>query len=537
MASYHARLKELSDRLQQSRPKLSPDEATRIEGVIGKLDQQRDALLSALADAAGDEGDDKMADKFKEAYEEGREQIDELLEQMLDGLPSPQSNEAVCFRNRAIIEELRFWDGLAGLGLGEAHDKLQALGETVEWEIQTLTIKWNDISGPDLALLQAEIDATRKANDILKDGIAKAGPMYLAIGRSTADANDWIRGIAKKVNAKAKEVLLQYMIPEELADFLTTMGRPGKEAIDIAEMEHGMPPGESAAGLVVHVGDDTFRMMDPGAWTADTLKVAIKAAAVALHMDPDAVSMGTALLGKISDAIKEASFTIREQYYQQVQQYKNILPNQDAVLVAFSTTRHEADDFIKKNNFDAASKVFDQIKDGLDHWASAPATPGLGADATAFAFDVREALSRRMGKLDQQFRDLFTQHADKFLGPVSDAVKQSLLQSETWHELQVGMIGLGLPARLVQWRDNVVTIQPQLADGLKELQANLAGLPVDLGFQFQQEYSDWQSKLQDQLQKVSDDAKQMQQECTKVVADEQILRDYGRDALLARLLT
>ena len=49
---------------------------------------------------------------------------------------------------------------------------------------------------------------------------------------------------------------------------------------------------------------------------------------------------------------------------------KNLIPVQTAILVVFSQTRKDADDFIRNHGFDTAKKQYEDADNAMEAWAN-----------------------------------------------------------------------------------------------------------------------------------------------------------------------
>jgi hypothetical protein len=535
MPNFDGRYKELMKRLDEARPKLKAEEITRIDAAIRAVDQARHAALADVSTRIGDGGDSEQAGPCKNALANAWSAIDPPMENMLGGVTEP-SEAATGFRNRMIIEELRFWTMLQGLDLGGAHDEIKKRAANLEAEMDVLRTKWDAIEGPDKDILDAEVAATRKAVEILKKGSEAAASTKAEALRLLAEANELVRSVAKRVNAEAKMALTACGVPEGAADFLTTMGKPGKQVIDINEDNNGIPAGDTAKGLVFHVGDESFRIMDPGAWTADALKMAVKAAGVRMHLDPEMVSAVTFALGRLSDALKDASIYLQGPYCDQVRSVRGMFPSQDSLLVVFSQTRKEADDFIRNKDNELANERYNKVCADLDRLHSDAPSEGFKADIDEFGEIVVKGLHERVSEVDENYHSFVNWNSGKFIGDhVSPELKEKLLGSGTFDELRYGIKSMSLPESLKWWRDGVTALTPQVGGAFTAFNDVIDQLPFEVGGQIQSELNDWQDRIQAQLRQIADNARTASDACVQIIGNDQVDKDFDRRALEARV--
>lgn len=79
--------------------------------------------------------------------------------------------------------------------------------------------------------------------------------------------------------------------------------------------------------------------------------------------------------------------------------------------MTFSTTRREASDYVKNNNYDKAKQHFDDAKRALEGFQSS-GTDGLKAEAAQWAHLAEGPLAQFLG----QMRKIHAEFVDKFQG-------------------------------------------------------------------------------------------------------------------------
>jgi hypothetical protein len=540
MASYNRHGAELRARFVAIRETIALSEVATIDTGLNALDSVWYNALNELAFAAGDEGDDLMKSKVDGLIVSGKQNVANAITNLLRGITTP-TLPALAFVNQANVESTRFFEGLAALNLGAARDALQTTAENIEWELKALDVKWSELSDQDNAILAAELEAWKKANDVVKNAIAKGTSLKADALKRIVDINQRIRDIPKTVGEIAKATFQADGLPEDLAKFLAAeMGKPGKSVIDTMEVQ-GVPAGDTAKGLVFHVGDADYRIMDVGAWTGDALKVAVKgaiqAAAQRAGLDPQLAGDCFTALGYVSDWIKDAATTLMGPYVEQVKAVKSLMPGQGAVVTVFSNCRREAFDFMQRNDPAIALKQFSDIKDGLSRWStSSSLPPGTQGDAAEFAGNVVTGLNNRMSKLDAEYQQLFNNFKPIFLGTKIDPdVEEKLMQTRSWNDLQSGIIGLRLPDVLADWSNAVLTVRPMLADALTQLQNDLLGLPMDIVSNLKGQVAKLQTDIASKLDSIASDAARQLEECKKAVSDDQVKQDFSRQPMLDAL--
>jgi hypothetical protein len=276
--------------------------------------------------------------------------------------------------------------------------------------------------------------------------------------------------------------------------------------------------------------------MDPGAWTADALKMAIKGAGLSMHLDPEMVSAVTFALGRLSDALKDASVYLQGPYCDQIRSVRAMFPSQDSLLVVFSQTRKEADAFIRNNDNELANQRHDKVCSDLDHLRSDAPSEGFRPDLDEFGEIVVKGLHERVSEVDDNYRSFVNWNSDKFIGDhVSPELKEKLLGSRTFEELRYGIKGFSLPENLKWWRGGVTNLTPQFGDAFTAFNDVIDRLPLDVGGQIQSELNAWQDKIQSQLRQIADTARSTSDACSQIIGNDQVDKDFDRRALEERV--
>lgn len=105
------------------------------------------------------------------------------------------------------------------------------------------------------------------------------------------------------------------------------------------------------------------------------------------------------------------------------------------LLLAFSETRKEVEEFVKTTNFEAAEAAFEQAEKELDELVGAMKTSGQKDDLGRFRDRVLDALEDVLDAAERRHDEFVSKHRTKFFGPLSSQVIEELIESSRWDGL------------------------------------------------------------------------------------------------------
>ena len=458
MPSYDRRPAELAEQVKALRGAEGPvEELAVMEAGVTDYATSRSQGLEAVRALAVETGRQERADEYQTALEWVRLAVGTSLQQLLEGIAEP-SHRAWLVREKAMVEDDRFLGQLDGLKLGEARDRMVALVRNLEEMIKALDAKWDTASDEDKRIEDLEREAARRMNDALRRAIDEALPLWQKLGNQVGSFVDEVAKLPDQVNEALVEVLVTKAgISREWAQLIPQISSPGKDSFEAAK-QLGIPAAEFAKAL-------PFLTPDPGMWVGDTVKKL-------LGTDI------TALLTILGEARKTAVMYLIGGYAEAKQAFLSQLPNQGVILSTLSRTRHDVDDFIQRNGVDAARKLTDEARAGLDRWAADQPTDGLKADAATFATAVKEGWAGLLAEMEKTFETFVRENAGRFFGPVSSDTVEAVLHPSEWNGVRDGILGLHLDERLREWRAQAMAVEPGCLNAFKQISGKVAGLPV-----------------------------------------------------------
>jgi len=105
------------------------------------------------------------------------------------------------------------------------------------------------------------------------------------------------------------------------------------------------------------------------------------------------------------------------------------------LLLVFSETRKEVEEFVKTTNFEQAEAAFEQAEKELDELVGAMKTSGQKDDLGRFRDRVLDALEGVLDAAERRHDEFVTKHRSKFFGPLSSQVTEELIESSRWGSL------------------------------------------------------------------------------------------------------
>jgi hypothetical protein len=427
MPTFDKRKQELKDRFTLIQGQLPFEESSRIIAALDRYGPLRDEILTAVAFAATDLGDDKKESTYAGALGRGREVV-AVLDRMLDGVSDP-SAAALAFRGQATVEEQRFWSSLEPLQLGGARDLLMRKDHDLEFYARVLQAKWDAMSEADRAIDELERATTDELNAMIRRSVEGGAPALDRAGQAVNRVVDELKMIKTGLMAFVSDTLKAAGADEKVAGaigYATTKWLQSK-----------------LTGLLGSTGKEVF--------------------------DALATLYNNVLVVYINGT-----------FAQRVYELKSRIPNQGAVIATFTTTRREADEFIRTNGFDTAKQVWQAVDAAMDAWVSGLMSDGARADGQAFADYVMEGMSERLDRIEGVFNAFVSENEGRFLGSLRVDVEEALLETRAWEGRESTLLGHGLEARLRAWRQGLLDARLRLDDAFGDFSRNLNDLPMDV---------------------------------------------------------
>jgi hypothetical protein len=482
MPTYDKRTQELKDRFTTIQGFLLFAETTRMMTALDTYYKRRDEVLTDLAFAATDPGDDRRRDAYESKLDSGGKELCALLNNMLDGVTEPTA-EALKFRAQAAVEEAQFFATLAPLKLGTVHDDLQLLTENMEGEHRLLNSKWESETGAGKQLLEVERNAALEMKKIIQESIEKGVSAKDRVGKTVV-------GISEALASARKDIQV----------FAVDLGTKA-----------GLDKDNLAATVAV----------------VDKYVAGKLTALLGL--------LGKELADGLADWVKVYGAFLQDDYYSRVREYQSRIPNQGAVIVTFTTTRQEADKFIRENGMEVARKKHADTDAGLDSWAAGQMTDGLRSDAAAFGQYVIEGLAKRVDEMYGFFTTLVSKFEGIFLGSLGSAVEEELLAPRAWQDIEASIIGLSLDEKLRLWRGGLQELRVGMEDAWKQLQANLAELPAEVQTAIRDKVEALRADLLDKSKAATEELGRALDVTEKAAGSEQVKKVLDRRPLAAAL--
>lgn len=120
------------------------------------------------------------------------------------------------------------------------------------------------------------------------------------------------------------------------------------------------------------------------------------------------------------------------------------------LLLVFSETRKEVEEFVKTTNFEQAEAAFEQAEKELDELVAAMKTSGQKDDLGSFRDRILDALEDVLDEAERRHDEFVTKHRTKFFGPLSSQVIDELIESSRWDGLEREIDSRTLHERLAE---------------------------------------------------------------------------------------
>lgn len=422
-------------------------------------------------------------------------------------------NELDWWREREVTHELKFLQGLVNLNIEGTRDELAALEGKLNQLIADLTLKWGTMSEEARRLENLEAEACRRMSDLLRKSLAQGTDAYLRY----ADCLKRVLDVCMKVPDLANDAVVYGLkeagLPEELAKLVPKISLLGKDYFAKGK-ELGIPAKELAA-----FNPELCR--DPGMAASETIQKAL---------GPEFEGFITAI-----NALYKDLTNLSASYRAQLDDLQRLVPNQGAVLVSFTQTRRDVDEFLKVNGLDRARVLYERAESALDRWASELPTDGQRADAREWGAEVKEAFKKRYERMANAFGMFVQANQGRFLGSVSKSIENELIFTEVWADRTQGLMDIGMDARLREWRQGTTEVTDVFARASSQVFEQIRYLPADIQDKVTRALDAYWAKLRERLRNETTQAIDSFTRIETMVNVESVKRDLDRAPLRARL--
>lgn len=512
MPSFPHRKAELADRLAGT--PVEPIERVRIAAVLDDVLSVREAALTMVTVMVADEGTDPLAKDYADALNRFGSQMNSKWNDMLSGLSTP-SDGAVKFRERILVEEAGFW-GAPGLAkLVDARDDLVLRARTFREMSAALDKKWASFTEEDARVDQAEEEAAKRVQELIRKAIDEEAALMARLGNSVSELLQAMSKLDDKVNEWAVAFAVGIGVPPNLAALIPKMSSLAQGAFDAAKTL-GIPAAQLAAALA------PILLKDPGFAAVEWFKTAF---------GPEMRE----ILSRYSDIKKGLQYALQEQYVQHTATYRSILPAEGAILVTFTATRAEVDRFLQANNTEIARRNLDAALADLDRLRDGAPTDGQRADAALVRNEVRDSLNRRLTALSADWNAMFARHEGRFMGPLSGATEQELLEPDRWQVTVNGLVALGLDEKLRDWRRQSVEFQARIGTSFQSAGKAFDGLPEEFRAKIKDQINDYLTQTLRTLNSEAEDAARALEQSALMVNARKIEQDFDRSSVREKL--
>ena len=492
---YDSRIRELNDRYAALLGKITAEEASRIKTAIDAYASVRNNLLPSLILQATSTGDQPIGDSWGPKLQESRKGLDEILKTMLDSVRNP-SSEALAFQGQARVEDDFFFGGLAGVALDAARDGILAISANLFTYIAILDAKWSTLTERDKEIEQLEEQLMRELNE--------------ATRASIDEGNKAIERFAPKVTETIQDVLESYRLVTknakiEWTEYLKTLG----DHSTISDMN-----AETWATFLSTV-------LDPGKWVQSLIM-------------PKLDSNLQSILDLLAGQIKAGLPLVNGFFAERVGKLRNLVPVQGTILVVFSETRKDADEFVRNHGLDSAKAIYDRASSSLDSWASSQSGANSG-DASAIKTEIVALLRDRIDKLANAFNEFVRNYNGKFFSSVSSEVERQFINSEFWDESRRNAEAWNLEARLRFYSDNLVRFVPDMQNAFARFGDSVSELPIQIQDAFRTKVQDAQARFLDAVSSKLEQAKSAVENAKSAARTDDVTQAIDRGPLKSLL--
>jgi len=517
MPSYDGRRNELKAALVTAAPGLQGAELVRITGVLDDYLNQRDAILTTIAVRMSDDGKEPMAAEFNGRLRDAIRAAQDKLDNMLSGLSTP-SDAAVQFREQVSFAEMAFWAMAGSLRAAEARDAIVADAAKVTEMIAVLDKRWQNLSEEDLRVEEAEQRAATELKVLLENALQEAMPYYVQVIQGINLLKSRWTSIGLSITDHIKEVLVQAGIPRPILDALLKVSRWANDAAFYVTIA-------GAAGVPVAAVMDALnklRSINVGLLLLSRVK---------LPLDEHADKV-MEYLGNGNRVLKPL---VENRYQALMAQYKAALDNEGVIIVAYGGIRQQVDEFLKSCSLDTIRNVHAFTLNELSRVDAGLRTDGQKSDWREVARAIKDALDARKLAAEGAFERFYRANDGRFLGGLSTATEQALLQPDRWQVTISGVVAVGLDSKLREWRQAVTVVQGGPPDAFSQIQDAFLGLPLDIRDDVRDQINGHLREKMTALNAEADRNLETLQQSTLMVNAERISTDMDRSRLRAAL--
>ena len=349
---------------------------------------------------------------------------------------------------------------------------------------------WEKTTAEESRVEQIERQAAQDINKLVRDAVHDQMSLYANASQYSYQAVEACKNLPKKVmdttvdfvrvlvNSLADYTQEDPLAPkqslrgsasmgDQWAPLLEQVSDPGKDLFQRCK-EMGFQA-RDVAKLVPYLARNA------GMIASDNLEDLLKA--ILNKLDTD-VGGSVGFLLKLAGDASKYSWGLLGPWSEAQQRYWGQMPAHGTILVCFSNARRATDDFIRNNGFDAFRKYYDSLVEDLERWCNQQPADGLKKDAQWLREFVLQAFKARGDALTSQFQQLVQENTGSFLGPVDQVRLAKLIDPSGWLSTTSELKGLGLDGRLQVWRSQMLTLDDTFDSAFRQIQDQLAGLPV-----------------------------------------------------------
>lgn len=478
--AYDLRTLELRKRFEFFKTTLPYELFATLSINLDNILRAREEGLTALAELLADKGDDKKGDAYNSKLSDLSKAQLEQFQNFLQGIRDVPPN-LTAFRDIASAEESRFWDGLKAAKAGEARDAQMTACHDLEWFTAIMRSRWTTLSDTEKDLLQKERYYAAQLREVVKKAFEEVVPDSILFTRDGVKVLALPETAKKYINDKYKEVLRSLAEkvggdPKKIDAFIKALEQR-RSSIQEAAKEAGLDP--EVVGKVMDA------LTKPGGLLATVVFEGIS-----LVYNPLGSLMKTA--AKVAKTLEPVAQAVVDQ---KVGEIRGMMGGRQTVLVTFSTTRREANEYVQKNGYEQAKGLYQESRRALETWQG-QLKDAQNGDARTLALRADEATSYFL----EQMRQVHSKFVDEFKGilieSVSDRTIDALADRPFYEEWANGIDSLDMDQKL-----------NQLYAGFYELNGN-----IDRAFGLMTTFNDMplesQAMIQEMVNRFENEAKQ-----------------------------
>lgn len=489
MPTYDKRLQELTERLTSLHASMPDHERQCIQDVLNRYYARRNDALSNLAYVLGELSMDPKASLYNGMLSVAAKDCTDCLHGMLDAIREP-SLAALTLRGQVLEEEASFWQSLQTLFLGELRDLLLKQEQKLIDYTRVLQDKWSKLTDEEKYIEQLEQESTRAIQQSFRETLEQGLPVHLRTLKLTEDLVSGFKQMKRDIAAYIAEQLVKAGAEKDVAaavGFFSTYGIFKQAQAPIVEMLGG-PAGKELVSTLSDGYDGPLRF-----WIQGTLA-------------------------------------------ERIHGLRQRMNNRNSMLATFSTTRHEADAFLRDNSFASAKAMWQNAESDLKGWPSRISSSGLKADAEAWADQVLEGFSQRLDKLEDTFNSFIAAHERRFIGAVGPELEEAFLQTRAWEDWEATLFSHGVEAKLRTWRSSLPEVRLTLETAFEDLSGAFGDLPGALRERFQQELNGIRREYMAKLEQVQERSRRTLEQAESAASESSLRARLDRSALRSTLM-